>query len=233
MSQLPVTQHPKLKAIWEHLYLISLPEMYLRSEDDIRARGTTTTGDPQLDAVMHSRYSKAYRTINQMFELHRQGVNIYVVKYEDTEKIYNAIQAHLSIWFNYMSLGLNLYNAPFDDLLDLDKFANVVYDKAKFVFDDAALNTLKGAWNTLGIDLTPATFMMGRNRPRFAHSFKTDAEKRLESSDYQRAMSERQGYGEEMMKVASRYDFRLKNQKPDQKPEVEKLSIDLRFANEK
>lgn len=229
MNRLPVTKHPHLRAIWETLYLVSMPEMYLRSEEDIRARGTTTTGDPKLDAVMHNRYSKAYRTINQMFELYQQGVSVYVVNYDDTEKIYHAIQAHLSRWYNYLQQGLNLYNTPFDELMALDRFAGVVYNKAKYVFDDASLNTLKGALTKMGVDLTPATFMMGKNRPRFAHSFKTDEEKRLEQGSYQRALSERQGYEADFLRVASRYDFKTS----ESKPLAEKMTTDLRFGNEK
>lgn len=228
MTYLPVTEHPKLTAIWKDLYLISLPEMYLRTEEDIRTRGTTTTGDPQLDAVMHSRYVKAYRTIDQLFELYRQGVNAYVVNYSDTEKIYYAIQAHLSCWYNYLQIGLNLSNTPFDDLMALDRFASVVYDKAKFVFDEAAIGTLKNTLSALGFDLTPATFMMGKNRPRFSHSYKTEAERRMEAGTYERALSTRHTYEEDFVKVASRYDFRLRDEKPD----VPKLSIDLRFGNE-
>lgn len=226
----PVTEHPKLKAIWNNLYLVSLPEMYLRSEEDVRSRGTTTSGDTELDNVMHNQYVKAYKTINQMFELYRQGVCVYVANYDDTEKIYHAIQAHLSMWFNYLQQGLNLYSAPFDDLLELDKFAGVVYDKAKYVFDDAALDTLKGAINQLGIDLTPATFMMGRNsRPRFAHSYKTEAEKRMEDSHYQRSVAQRRGFEEDFLKVASRYDVSTKAGPPAM---VNMLTSDLKFAND-
>lgn len=228
MNQLPPTKHKNIRAIWEDLYFISLPEMYLRTEEDIRSRGTMTTGDSNLDNALQKQYAQAYRTIDQMFELYRQGVAIYVVKYEDTEKIYNAIQNHLTSWFNYLCNGLNLYGAPFEDLLELDKFASIVYDKAKFVFDSDAINTLKGSFNTLGIDLNPTTFFMGKKRPRFSHSFKTEEEKMIESDDYKRALATRRGYEEDFLKVASRYDFKTKN---EGRAALQSLT-DIRFGNE-
>lgn len=229
MTTLSITCHPKIRAIWENLYLVSLPELYLRTEEDMRARGTPTTGDSKLDRAMHNCYSKAYKTINQIFELYRLGVNVYVVNYADTEKIYYAIQAHLSSWVVYIQQGLNLYSTPFEDLLELDRFASVVYDKAKFVFDTTTLDKLKGPMNSLGIDLNPITFMSPAGRPRFTHLYKTSQERLMETSDVDRSLDDRKGYEEDFLRAATKYDFRLK----DKKQELKKLPIELRPGNEK
>ena len=104
----------------------------------------------------------------------------------------------------------------------------MVYDKAKFVFDDTTLGTLKGAITSLGIDLNPTTFMSG-TRPRFTHTYKTNQERLIEQGDFDRALSERKGYEEDLLKAASKYDFRIKTPKL----EVSKLSIEIRPGNEK
>lgn len=215
------TEHPNILALWTHLYLVSIPEMYLRSDDDIRTRGITTSGNNDIDRAMHNNTASVYKTIDDIFELHRKGVDVAVVKYEDTEKIYNAIQAHLGAWMNYLRNGVNLYNSPFDDLIELDQFANIVYDKAKFVFTPDAINDLKGGWNSLGIDLSPANFFT--KKPKYAHYFKTEEQKRAELSDFEKSLSERNGYSDDFMRVAARYDMRVK----------QTLSQDLRFGNEK
>src|SRR5574344_1467809 len=95
------TNHPNIRALFEALYMVRLPEMYLRTEDDVRTRGTPTTGDIEVDMTLQNSMVRAYRTINQIFELWKQGVNIAVINYDDTRKIYEAIQKHLLAWRDY------------------------------------------------------------------------------------------------------------------------------------
>ena len=139
----PVTEHPVLFGIFKTLYLVKIPEMYLRTEDDIRERGTFTTGDSVQDQVLQNSMVRTYRTINDLYELWKSGVEVAIVKYEDTEKIYNAIQKHLLNWLDFINHGIGVKSTPIDDLLGLDEFANVVYDKAKYAFSDETFRPSK------------------------------------------------------------------------------------------
>lgn len=204
-------QHKNIKDIWENLYLVSIPELYLYDEETIRNRGIPTTGDATLDKEMYGRYVTVYKTINKIFELFRSGVSVKVVNYDDTEKIYNAIQRHLVAWVNFIQNGLYLHNAPFEDLLELDRFASVVYDKAKFVFKEENLKIINGAANNLGIDLNPSTFMSISGRSTFTHLYKTDEEKRAETNGVDLFLRERKSFEDEFLKVASRYDKKTKD----------------------
>lgn len=230
MTMKPVHEHPDLAAIWKRLYVVELPEMYLRDEEDIRSRGTFTTGNAEKDMTHQHSYSRAYRTINQIFELWKQGVNVYVVKYEDTEKIYYAIEKHLSNWYNYLKKGVSINTCPFDELLELDRFANTVYDKAKYVFTEESMKPIQSPLTKLGISLNPMDFRFGKskNRIRFNHAFKSDSEVLMEQGIHRATYSERKGFENDLLEVASRYDVRLNNAP---KEEVKPLSLELKFGN--
>ena len=225
MNRNQVTKHPALKAIWEDLYLVMIPEMYLRTEEDVRSRGSFTMGDPTVDMTLQNSFCKTYRTINQMFELWREGVAIKVVKYDDTEKIYHAIERHLSNWFNYLQVGFNLSTCPIDDLLELDRFANIVYDKAKYVFNEKSVSMIQGATNSLGINLNPSAFFGRNTGMKFNHFFKSENEVAMEGGLQYRILSERKGYEEGFSKIASRYDINTEKK-------VKPLSTELVFAND-
>lgn len=227
----PVWQHPDLQAIWKRLYLVNMPEMYLRDEEDIRSRGTFSTGDVERDMAIQNSNVRAYRTIDAMFELWRNGVNISVVNYEDTEKIYYAIEKHLSNWYRYMQMGIAISICPFDELLELDRFANTVYDRAKYVFTPESLVPIQPAINSLGLSMNPMDFHVGKKGTiRFNHSFKTADELAAEQGISNASYAERRGYEEEILTIASRYDVPLVSAP---KKEVPALNLELTFGNQK
>lgn len=238
-----VHSHPVLKGIFESLFLCTIPQAYLRSEQDIRERGVYTSGDPEVDKAVGAMPARTYMTINDMFEHWRNGVNIGVVKYDDTKKIYDNIEAHLGRWLSIMQQGLHLHTCPFDDLIALDKFANVVYDKAKFVFDDKALMSLDLKFNKLNINLQTGGFFNRGGAVFFNHMFKTETEKLLEAGTDIIRHTGRRGFEDQITEVASRYDFRGVNESRKAiigtekdndltQHEVKPLSTPLRFGNE-
>lgn len=226
----PVHNHPTLEGIWKRLYLIEMPEMFMRDEEDIRARGTFTLGDPEKDMKHQNSYGRAYRTINQIFELWKQGVEIYVVKYEDTENIYNAIEKHLSTWHRYLSQGVGISACPFDELLELDRFANTVYDKAKYVFTAESMKPIASTVSKLGFSMNPMDFRFKKtgSNIRYNHSFKSENEVLMEQGLFKPQYHERKGFEEEFLSVASRYDVSLATK---EREEVRPLSLDLKFGN--
>lgn len=128
-------KRPTGNDLWDQYFLVRYNYSKSRSAEDIRRYGTRISGIPELDKDLPRETISTEINIDTMFELHRKGVTIYVTNYDDTEKIYRIIHDHLIAWADYMANGVNVGGAPLKDLVELDMFANVVYDKAKSVFN--------------------------------------------------------------------------------------------------
>ena len=218
------TKPTQMKAIWEDLYAVAIPQRFLINIESARARGVPTTGDEEVDSVLMREMTRTYRTINDIFELWRIGAPVEVINYDDTKKMYEAIQRHLKSWLDFMSRGIYLSDCPFDDLLELDQFANVVYDKSKFVFTKEIALSLTGAWNNLGIDLNPNSFFAPKGRLRFQHLLLTEEEKELERREFSGVnVPDREGFEQAFSGIASRHDVRVSKAAKDE----------IRFGNAK
>lgn len=130
--------------IWEYYYKCRIHAFLSRSVEDIRENGITVTGIPDLDEAMKNDWISRYLTINQMVEYFRKGVPFKVVDINDTKDIYETIQIHLTNWVEHLRTGLNVRNAPLEDLLDMDKLAGVVYQHAKYIFTPDIMDSLFG-----------------------------------------------------------------------------------------
>lgn len=130
------------KPIWEALFEISVPYKDTVSEQYARLFGMPTVGDAAIDADMHNQPIYTYATINKMVEYHKLGVVVKVINHADTKRIYDIINAYLLIWKNKLENGINIGNAPIDDLVLLDRFASVVYEHAVQHFRPDLVNSL-------------------------------------------------------------------------------------------
>lgn len=136
--------------IFDYLFKCRIPNLQTMSEEYIRFFGMPTTGDPSIDKAMADQWITTMIPISKMVEYSKQGITIKVVKYEDVKTIYSYISLHLQAWKNQIGNGINIGNAPIDDLIDLDAFANIVYDHAKFQFTrDIADSILERQMSTI------------------------------------------------------------------------------------
>ena len=120
------------KAIWENLYLVRMPSLDATSVDFLKAHGTYITGNKRIDQANVNSWLTTYINIAKMVELHKEGVTISVLNPGDTKRIYDSIEAHLLAWRSELEYGVNIGNAPVQDLMDMDRFANTVYHHAKY-----------------------------------------------------------------------------------------------------
>lgn len=120
--------------LWDYLFKCRIPNLQTMSEEYIRFFGMPTTGDPGIDKALNDQWITTMIPISKMVEYSRQGISIKIVKYDDVKTIYNYISLHLQAWKNQIGNGLNIGDAPIDDLIALDEFANLVYDHAKYQF---------------------------------------------------------------------------------------------------
>lgn len=131
-----------VKNLWDYKFLCRFPELQTRSVEHIKFFGTPTTNDPGIDRELANQWITSFININDMVEFNKKGIPIKVVKYEDVKKIYEFISQHIHAWKIQLSNGLNIGDAPIDDLIDLDNFANVVYDHAKHQFTRETADSL-------------------------------------------------------------------------------------------
>jgi hypothetical protein len=64
------------------------------------------------------------------------------VNFKDTKEIYERISDHLNLWKQKLENSFHVKDAPIDDLLLLDKFANVVYKYAAPQFTTEMVDSL-------------------------------------------------------------------------------------------
>jgi glutamate synthase domain-containing protein 2 len=121
-----------------------MPYQQTRAIEDIKAHGTNICGVKEIDKSAGTELYNTMLTPAQMAEYYREGVPIRVIKYADIEEIYEAISQHIHAWKNRLEKGINIGGAPIDDLILLDRFANTIYDKAKYQFTPEIADSLVG-----------------------------------------------------------------------------------------
>lgn len=120
--------------IWDYLYKVRIPYVESRSVDFLKKFGIAMTGVKEIDRDRKSEWITSFLPISIMVDLYKNSISIKVVKYEDTKEIYNAISDHIQAWKTQLEQGINIGDAPVEDLIAMDEFANLVYDHAKYQF---------------------------------------------------------------------------------------------------
>lgn len=130
--------------LWEYYFMVRMPYLQTRSLQDIKNTGVAVTGIREIDNDIPNQMQTTMLTIAQMAEYFQEGVPIRVVKYEDIKMIYEYISQHIHAWKSRLQYGVNIGNAPIEDLILLDQFANTIYDHAKYQFTAEIADSLIG-----------------------------------------------------------------------------------------
>ncbi len=128
--------------IWEIYYLVRIPKIDTISTFELKTYGMYTTGNKELDKSVANEWITTYFNIAKMVEHFEEGTGLAIVKYSDIKEIYEHIENHLNAWKKQLSSGLNIGNAPIDDLVAMDEFANSVYEHAKYNFKRDEVNDI-------------------------------------------------------------------------------------------
>lgn len=145
MSQgtyIPEDQRDSAWWIWNKKFTCRIPYLQSMSTDYIRQFGVMVSGDPVRDKAIVSETITTMLSIAQMVEYFSKGVTVGVVKYEDTKHIYELISNHLQQWRQQLEQGLPIRDAPIDDLVTMDRFANAVYRHARHQFDHQFVDSI-------------------------------------------------------------------------------------------
>lgn len=129
-------------ALWEYYYRVRVPYMQSRTIEDIREKGTVVSGIAAYDADISNQMVTMYLTVDNMVEYYRHMVPLRVIESKDTKKIYEDVSAHLEAWKYQLDNAINIGDAPIEDLILLDRFAQTVYGHAKFEFRSENANSV-------------------------------------------------------------------------------------------
>lgn len=139
MSQGPIDT---TVALWEYLYKVRIPYLQSRTIEDIREKGTVISGIASYDADIKNQMQTTYLSINQMVDYYKEGVPVRLCEKDDPKRIYEAVSEHIHAWKYQLQNGINIGDAPIEDLILMDKFASTVYEHAKHHFNDDTTNSI-------------------------------------------------------------------------------------------
>lgn len=142
MRYIPPHERDNRYPIWHVLYLCRIPNIQTMSPDYIRHFGMPSSGDAAIDRQVTNELKSTMLTIAQMVQYHMQGVQIALVQYSDAKVIYEAISDYLVAWKRELETALTTRHAPLEDLIEMDKFANAVYEHAKWQFNGEYVESL-------------------------------------------------------------------------------------------
>lgn len=120
--------------LWEWYFKVRVPTLQNRSIAEMKLFGTHVSGVKEMDNDLQNQWTTTMATVAQMVELYQRGIAVKVILEKDTKQIYEFISDHINAWRQQLERGINIGNAPIDDLIAMDEFANLVYENAKYQF---------------------------------------------------------------------------------------------------
>lgn len=138
-----IGKHDSTYYLWEVLFECKIPYLASTSTDYIRQMGFPDSGDPMVNNELMNQWIHTALPIEKMIDYFKKNVTVRILKPNDTKVIYEYIENHLMQWKRKLEYGVNIGDAPIDDLIMMDRFANKVYEHAKWLFtEEIAYSTL-------------------------------------------------------------------------------------------
>jgi hypothetical protein len=144
--------------LWDYFYRIRIPVIASTSLEDLRKFGTRITGIKAIDSTAHSQTFVRYASIADMLKFYKEGVPVRLVDPGDAKVIYEDISLHIHSWKTRLERGINIGEAPIDDLITMDQFASTVYEHAKLQFSGEYLDSIIGKQLQDHSPIGPTTF---------------------------------------------------------------------------
>ena len=139
---LPESERDSSYYIFVPLFKCQVSNIQTMSIDYLQLHGMPSCGDTRLDKETANELITRMLPISEMVKFFNKGVLVQVSNYQDTVKIYEYISNHLNFWKQELTVSLNTRGAPIEDLMMIDKFANAVYQHAKYQFDDVVVDSI-------------------------------------------------------------------------------------------
>ena len=147
-----------IRQMFVRRFAVEVPSIALKSIRELKERGVYAIGEDDRE---HFRYAHApvdtYLTINHCFEIWRAGHEVVVKKVEDTLEMFGILTLHLQTWVGYLDRGIQVSEAPFEELLAIDKFIDKIYPHAQKARTQHGIHYFKESMSSLGFNLNPTT----------------------------------------------------------------------------
>lgn len=168
--------------LFNKLFRCKVPNIQSMSVDYIRHHGMPTVGIPEYDRTMANELVDRMLSVAQMVDYHRRGVEVRVTTRDDTKEIYDVITNHLLAWKRALEATRHPIDAPIDDLIALDEFANVVYPHAQPFFTKEAVDSLL-ARRITGVSKFSRDNLLAAPGPQITRSSETEPKVEQEEAD--------------------------------------------------
>lgn len=135
-------------------WLVSIPEIYMRSAAVVAEEGTLTTGDKELDLEVQRSARFQYKTIAAMLIYFDEGASITICNNKDIFEIYKIVSNHLKNWEWIVTYSPFSTYPPLEDLFLMESFLDqlgVLKDNKEKTLKHELVsnNTLFGAHGSL------------------------------------------------------------------------------------
>ncbi len=170
------------RLIFDDRYMIRVPVIATKTELELKIFGTVFTGNPDIDKGHMDEWVTVMWTIDRMVETSKKGIGIKVISFEDSKKIYESIMRHLRAWRNYKEQGININKIPYDDLISLDEFANLIYEHVKYEYIEKPMaieTTLDSYFKELNFINKQNLTNIFSNVPKSKDSWRDDKDARI------------------------------------------------------
>lgn len=116
--------------IWGRLFLCRVPRIAHYSTGYLEQFGLHSSGNRNVDLELAKQPQMVYITINDMIEYFHQSLRISIVKRDDVKIVYESCQDYTFGYAEKLNKTVFGHNAPIQDLVKIDEFAEAVYQHA-------------------------------------------------------------------------------------------------------
>jgi len=116
--------------IWGRVWLCKVPRIAHFGTAYLERYGLPTSGNQNVDRELMKQVSPCYITIAQMVEYYHEHTTVHIVKRDDTKTIYEICQDYTFNWARRIQSTVFNHDVPFEDLVQIDEFAEAVYQYA-------------------------------------------------------------------------------------------------------
>lgn len=153
--------------IWGHQFECRVQQSALISRNEIKELGMVTTGNEQWDRDLMNQYVVNYMSIDKMLTFFTNGTPVQIVRSTDAKDIYEIVQYYLDYWQYEIQMSMNLGKVPYEDLIDLNEFANSVfaYARSHYVNGNSPVGALMRQAKATGLTNFAALFQNLHAKP--------------------------------------------------------------------
>uniref|UniRef100_A0AAU7PF85 Uncharacterized protein n=1 Tax=Burkholderia phage vB_BgluM-SURPRISE13 TaxID=3159457 RepID=A0AAU7PF85_9VIRU len=116
--------------IWGRVWYCKVPRIARYGTAYLERYGLPTSGNQNVDRELMKQLAPVYITIAQMVEYYHEHTMVSIIKRDDTKAIYEICQDYTFDWARRIQNTVFNHNVPFEDLVQIDEFAEAVYQYA-------------------------------------------------------------------------------------------------------